>query len=267
MSSSPNHDDLSHLKIHLEDILSATNNFDEENLIGEDASEKVYLGQLLWSSELINIFAGKLNKEWDGEKEQEFWMEVSMLSSLKHKNLVSFVGFCDENEERIIIIHKFEFTGTLRDYLSDPLLFTWVRRLEICVGVAHALSYIHYDESPNFSVIHHNINSSSILLRDDKWEAKLCDFTRSMKIKASERHQSFSTDKVWGTNRYTDPAYIETNIVNHKSDMYSFGIVMFELLCGTKAVMDDNQNNKYLASVSLPILAKKNSMKIIDWEI
>ncbi|GKF26101.1 kinase-like domain, phloem protein 2-like protein, partial [Tanacetum coccineum] len=104
MSSSPNHDDLAHLKIPLENILEATNNFDEENLYAEDASETDYVGQLmLWSGELINILARRLNKEWfDGD--QQFWMEVSMLSSLKHKNLVSLVGFCYENDEKIIII-------------------------------------------------------------------------------------------------------------------------------------------------------------------
>ncbi|GJT17426.1 kinase-like domain, phloem protein 2-like protein [Tanacetum coccineum] len=240
--SSTNHDDLAHLKIPLEDVLSATNNFAEENLLGEEASEKDYKGQLLWSG------------------------EISMLSSLKHKNLVSLVGFCDENDEKVII-YKRETRASLYEHLSDPMSLTWVRRLEISVGIAHALSYIHYDESRDFSVIHRNIDSPSIYLNDD-WEPKLGNFIRSMKIKASERHRSFNTPKVLSTDGYTDPTYIETKKANQRSDIYSFGIVMFELLCGRKAVIDDDdQDNKYLASVAVTHYKEKNLNEIIDWDL
>ncbi|GJV13289.1 kinase-like domain, phloem protein 2-like protein [Tanacetum coccineum] len=263
--SSVNHDDLVHLKIPLEDLLDATDNFDEENLLGEDASEKDYEGKLLWSGELIDIFARRLNKEWfDGD--QQFWMEISLLSTLKHKNLVSLVGFCDDNDE-MILIYKCETRGSLSNYLSDSMLLTWVRRLEISVGIAQALSYIHYDESRDFSVIHRNIDSGSVYLNDD-WEPKLGDFIGSMKIKASERHQSFKTDKVWiSRDGYADPTYTETKRVNHKSDMYSFGIVMFELLCGRRAVIKDDQDNKYLASMAVTHYREKKLHEIIDWDL
>ncbi|PWA62780.1 protein kinase-like domain, Phloem protein 2-like protein [Artemisia annua] len=254
-------DDFAHLRIPLEDILSATNNFDDEYICGEDAFENYFEGQLLWSGELVNIYAGRLKKErFDGD--QQFWMELSMLSSLKHKNLVSLVGFCDDNDEKVIIFKR-ETRLSLGDYLSDPMLLTWVRRLEISVGVAQALSYIHYDESRDFSVIHRNINSSLIYLNDD-WEPKLGDFICSMKIKASERHNSFNTDKVWSTDGYTDPVYIETKSAHHKSDMYSFGIVMFELLCGTKSVIASDYN-KYLAPVAITHYREKKLDEIIDW--
>ncbi|GKF72351.1 kinase-like domain, phloem protein 2-like protein, partial [Tanacetum coccineum] len=159
--SSVNHDDFAHFKIPLEDVLSATNNFAEKNLRGEADFGNHYEGQLfLLSGELIDIYAQRWNNEWD-EKEQQFWMEIFMLSTLKHKNLVSFVGFCDDNGEKIIII-KLENRASLNIYLSDTMMLTWVRRLEICVGVANALSYINYDESHDFSVIHRNIDSETI---------------------------------------------------------------------------------------------------------
>ncbi|GJZ58669.1 kinase-like domain, phloem protein 2-like protein [Tanacetum coccineum] len=186
-----------------------------------------------------NSYARRLNKEWfDGD--QQFWMEISLLSSLKHKNLVSLVGFCDDNDENVII-YKAETRGSLYNHLSDPMLLTWVRRLEISVGIAQALSYIHYDESR--------------------------DFIRSMKIKASERHQTFDIDKVWSTDGYTDPTYIETKRANHKSDMYSFGIVMFELLCGRRAVNKDDQDNKYLAPLAITHYREKKLDEIIDWDL
>nr|GEW32011.1 protein kinase-like domain, phloem protein 2-like protein [Tanacetum cinerariifolium] len=221
-------------------------------------------GQLLLSGELINILAERLNKEWfDGH--QQFWTEVSLLSSLKHKNLVSLVGFCDDNDEKVII-YKRETRKSLSNYLSDSILLTWVRRLEISVGIAQALSYIHYDESLDFSVIHRNINSDSVYLNDD-WEPKLGDFIGSMKIKASERNRSFNTDKVWiGMDGYTDPTYIETKSAHHKSDMYSFGIVMFELLCGRRAVIA-NDTNKYLAPMAITHYSEKRLEYIIDWDL
>ncbi|GJT70339.1 kinase-like domain-containing protein, partial [Tanacetum coccineum] len=260
--SSVNHDDFAHLKISLECILSATHNFAKNVLVGVTDFGNAYFGLLLWSGELIKIEARRLNKdEWGDEKEQEFWMEISLLSTLTHKNLVSLVGFCDENDERIIIIKR-ESRLSLSNYLSDPMLLTWVRRLEISIGIAQVLSYIHYDESRDFSLIHRNINSSSILLNDE-WEPKLSFLHLSMKSKASERQNSFITDKVSNTLWYTDPTYLETNSVNHKSDIYSFGIVLFELLCGRVSIIDDD-NHKYLAPLAITHYKEKTLYDIID---
>ncbi|GKB89023.1 kinase-like domain-containing protein [Tanacetum coccineum] len=262
--TSVNYNEFAHLKIPLENVLSATNNFGENYFWGETSFGNHYTGQLMWSGESIDIHANRWNKERDDEKEQQFWMDISMLSSLKHKNLVSLVGFCDENDEKIIII-KLETSGSLDNYLSDTMMLTWMRRLEICVGVAHALSYIHYDEHRDYSVIHRNIESETILL-NDSWEPKLSEFRLSMKIEASQRHHSFRVDKVWDTEGYTDPTYIETSNVSHMSDIYSFGIVMFELLCGRKSVIANN-TNKYLAPVAITHYIEKRLDDIIDWDL
>ncbi|GKA12269.1 kinase-like domain, phloem protein 2-like protein [Tanacetum coccineum] len=258
--SSPK-DDLVHLKIPLEDILCATNNFDEENIICTSEFANEYKGQLLWSGELIDITARRLKKERDDEDEQQFWMEIFMLSGLKHKNLVSLVGFCDENDEKIII-NKNLTRGRLDNYLSDARLLTWVRRLEICVGLANGLSYIHYDEQREFSLIHRNINSATIKLNDD-WEPKFSGFERCMKIEASQRHHSFYTHTPKYVNGYGDPTYIETKRVNHKSDMYSFGIVLFEVLCGRESVIDD-KDNEYLGPAAIFHYRKKILEELID---
>ncbi|GJZ67183.1 kinase-like domain, phloem protein 2-like protein, partial [Tanacetum coccineum] len=232
--------EFAHLQVPLQNILSTTNNFAQENVIRESGFVKEYKGQLLWSGELIHITARKFNKEGT-DLEQLFWTEISMLSNLKHKNLVSLVGFCDENDEKLIIIRNEMARGMLVEYLSDSMMLTWVRRLEICVGVAHALSYIHYDEPRDFSVIHRSIDCSRVLLNEG-WEPKLCDFENSMKIKASQRHRSFHTNLVKYVTGFGDPTYIETKRVNHKSDMYSFGILLFELLCGRKSIIDDKDD-------------------------
>ncbi|GJR74207.1 kinase-like domain, phloem protein 2-like protein [Tanacetum coccineum] len=255
--------EFAHLKVPLENIISATNNFDKENVFGEGGFDKRYKGLLLWSGELIDITARRFNKEVN-VREQLFWTEISMLSTLKHKNLVSLVGFCDENDEKVIILRR-EIRGSLSNYLSDPMLLTSVRRLEICVGLAHALSYIHYDESREFSVIHRSIDSSRVLLNDE-WEPKLCDFEFSIKIKASQRHNSFHTNNIWFVRGYGDPTYIETKWANHKSDIYSFGIVLFELLCSRKSIIDTD-SNKYLPPLVVTHYREKRIDEIIDWDL
>ncbi|GJS28998.1 kinase-like domain, phloem protein 2-like protein [Tanacetum coccineum] len=265
MMSSVNHDDFAHLKIPLKDILSATNNFAKDISLREADFGNRYQGKLMWSGELINIFAHRWNKEWNDENEHQFWMEIFMLSTLKHKNLETLVGFCDENNHKIIV-YKYEGRGSLVNDLSDSKRLTWVRRLEISVGLAHALSYIYYDEQRDFSVIHRNIDSETVLLNDN-WEPKLHEFRLSMKITKSQRHLSLDTCKVSNKQGYTDPTYLETKSAHHKSDIYSFGIVMFELLCGKKAVIDGDQDDKYLASVAVTHYREKKLDEIIDWDL
>ncbi|GJU81193.1 kinase-like domain, phloem protein 2-like protein [Tanacetum coccineum] len=256
--------EFAHLKVPLENIISATNNFAEENVISTSKIGKRYKGQLLWSGELIDIIARSFNKERN-DREQMFWTEISMLSNLKHKNLVSLVGFCDENDEKIIIYRNETARGSLIQYLSDPMLLTWVRRLEICVGIAHSLIYIHYDEPRDFSVIHRFIDNSRVLLNDE-WEPKLSGFEYSMKIKASQRHRSFHTNIPWYVNGYGDPTYIETKSVNHKSDMYSLGIVLFELLCGRPSVINDKDDN-HLCPLAITHYREKKLDNIIDKDL
>ncbi|GKA82865.1 kinase-like domain, phloem protein 2-like protein [Tanacetum coccineum] len=253
-------DNLAHLNIPLGSILSATENFDDKNVIGSGGYDKRYEGRLSWSGELIEIIARRYNKDGD----EMFWTEVSMLSSLKHQNLVLLLGFCDENGEKIIITRR-EIKGSLGNHLSDATLLTWVQRLKISVGLAHALSYIHYDEPRDFSVIHRDISSISVLLNDN-FEPKLSDFETSMKIEASLRHHSFHTSKVWSANGYTDPTYEKTKSVNHKTDMYSFGIVLFELLCGRESIIADDIN-KCLAPAAILLYKGKKLNEIVDWDL
>lgn len=130
-----------------------------------------------------------------------------MLSTLNHENLVSVIGFCDEDHEQIII-YRHKSHGSLDEYLSEPRNLTWMQRLQICVGVARALSYIHYDKGPDFSVIHRNIKSSKILL-EDNWNPKLFGFQLSMKNKATRRHRLL-LDDLKGTVGYIDPRYEKT---------------------------------------------------------
>ncbi|XP_023761517.2 receptor-like protein kinase HERK 1 [Lactuca sativa] len=201
MSSSSSYEDFAHLKIPFKEIVSATNNFSDANLIEESAlMGKAYKGKLMRSNQQIDIVAQRFDHE-HRDRVTEFLKEIL---KLKHKNLVSMFGFCDE-VGMIIIYH--EAKGSLDTFLRNPEL-TWMKRLQICVGVAYALSYIYCDNPRDFSVIRCDIGSSKILL-DDNWEPKLSGFELSQKQTAAQRNESL---------------------------MSSFGKVLIEVLCGNMDV-------------------------------
>ncbi|PWA92360.1 concanavalin A-like lectin/glucanase domain-containing protein [Artemisia annua] len=236
--------DFTHLKIPLEDVVKATNNFDHKNVIGEGDFGKVYKGQLLRDEELINISARRLDRK-NGQGHIEFWTEISALSNLKHENIVSLIGYCDEKEEKIII-NEYNAKGSLFLYLSDPT-FTWIQRLQVCYSIAEAIKQIHENYDKSYYFIHCNINSSTILL-DDDWEPKLSGFEYSIKHSKDRKNKVFLCDAI-RTAGYMDPAIEKTGGVTQKSDIYTFGVVMFELLCGRKAFIP-NENNKFLAPLA-----------------
>ncbi|XP_071742006.1 uncharacterized protein [Rutidosis leptorrhynchoides] len=235
--------EFSHLQISLEDVLEATNHFDDKNVIGHGGLGKVYKGKLLRSGKWVNIAARRLDSKH--KRGIEFWTEISALSSLKHENIVSIIGFCDEKGEKVII-NKHEAKRSLVMYLSNPTL-SWVQRLKICVGVARALSYIHYENGRSYSVIHRNINSSTILL-DNKFEPKLSGFEYSINHSVQRMDQVLFSEAI-GTTGYIDPSIQKTRGVTYKSDVYSFGVVLWEVLCGRKAFIT-NGNDKFLAPVA-----------------
>ncbi|XP_071739512.1 uncharacterized protein [Rutidosis leptorrhynchoides] len=214
----------SHLKIPLEDILEATNNFDDKKVIGHGGLGKVYKGRILRSGKRVTIAARRLDSKH--KHGIEFLTEISVLSTLKHENIVSFIGFCDEKGEKVIV-NKHEAKGSLVMHLSNPIL-TWVQRLRICVGVARALSYIHKGNTRGYSIIHRNINSSTILL-DRNFEPKLSGFEYSINHSIHRMDEVLLSEAI-GTTGYMDPEIEKTGGVTHKSDIYSFGVVLWEKL-------------------------------------
>ncbi|XP_071690755.1 serine/threonine-protein kinase PBS1-like [Rutidosis leptorrhynchoides] len=212
--------ELAHLQIPLEDVRKATNNFDNSNIIGEGEFGKVYRGRLLRSGKLVKIAARRLKRN-DQQGVIEFWREISMLSILNHENIVSVIGFCDEQNEKMII-NKSCAKGSLLMHISKERL-TWIQRFRICVGVARALSYMHdnYNER-NYFVIHRNVNSSTILL-DNNFVPRLSGFEYSLKHVVDKKEQVLLSNAI-GTKGYMDPEITKTGGVTLKSDVYSFGI-------------------------------------------
>ncbi|MFS7899791.1 putative protein kinase RLK-Pelle-CrRLK1L-1 family [Helianthus anomalus] len=232
------------LRIPLEDVVKATNNFHEDYIIQHDGISKTYKGRLLWSGKEVKIAARRFDcKHVEGDL--KFLNEVSVLSDFKHTNLVSIIGFSDEKDEKIIIT-TYEATGSLGQYINNPNL-TWKQRLRICVGLAQALSYLHFDEGCDYGIIHCNITSDTILL-DENGEAKLSGFEFSIKQSLHDKDQVCPCEHT-GTLGYVDPAIEKTGGVTHKSDIYSFGVVLFEILCDRKALFH-NEADRSLAQLA-----------------
>ncbi|KAI8566813.1 hypothetical protein RHMOL_Rhmol02G0071100 [Rhododendron molle] len=220
----------------LDEVLIATNNFDDALVIGIGGFGKVYKGFIDDSATIVAI------KRLNAESKQgagEFWMEVKMLSKLRHSNLAALIGYCNECQE-MILVYEYIALGTLADHLyrlkttgSNTSFFplSWEERLEMCIGAARGLDHLH--SGTNQSFIHRDVKSKNILI-DKNWVVKISDFGLS-KGPTSHSITHIST-QVKGTFGYLDPDYFRTQRLTTKSDVYAFGVVLLEVLCGRPAL-------------------------------
>ncbi|KAI8534153.1 hypothetical protein RHMOL_Rhmol10G0066900 [Rhododendron molle] len=215
--------------------MSATNNFDDELVIGIGGFGKVYKALIDDGATTVALKRCKLKSQ--GAK--EFWTEIEMLSKLRHTHLVSLLGYCDESNE-MILVYEFMEHGTLADHLYKVKTngngivghMSWEQRLNICIGAARGLDYLH--TGIRRGIIHRDVKSTNILL-DKDWTAKISDFGLCKLGSTSHSHTHVSTD-VKGSFGYFDPEYFLTRKLRKKSDVYAFGVVMLEMLCGRAAV-------------------------------
>nr|XP_017243934.1 PREDICTED: serine/threonine-protein kinase-like protein ACR4 isoform X1 [Daucus carota subsp. sativus] len=232
-------------RFSLNEILCATHNFDDKYLIGQGGSAKVYKGLVDDGATSVAIKRlSFISKQAGGGS--VFLSEIEMLSKFRHGHLVTLIGYCEESDE-MILVFEYVPSGTLSDHLHRSFekgyeSLSWIQRLRICIGVAQGLNYLHTGTSTHQRVIHRDVKSTNILL-DDNLEAKIADFGISKIVEANQGYTYVST-VVRGTFGYMDPAYFLTGRLTRKSDVYAFGIVLFEVLSGRRAVdfsLDDEQ--------------------------
>eukprot|EP00268_Persea_americana_P008723 TRINITY_DN13410_c0_g1_i5.p1 TRINITY_DN13410_c0_g1~~TRINITY_DN13410_c0_g1_i5.p1 ORF type:complete len:752 (+),score=122.32 TRINITY_DN13410_c0_g1_i5:436-2691(+) len=239
----------------LAELGKATDKFSSDRILGEGGFGRVYHGIMEDGSEA----AVKLLRRDDQSGDREFIVEVEMLSRLHHRNLVELIGICIEDHTRCLV-YEVVRNGSVESHLHGidkrKGSLDWDARMKIALGAARGLAYLHEDSNPR--VIHRDFKASNILLEDD-FTPKVSDF--GLAREASEGSQHIST-RVMGTFGYVAPEYAMTGHLLVKSDVYSYGVVLLELLSGRKPVdMSQPQGQENLVTWARPLLTTREGLE------
>ncbi|XP_074340807.1 putative LRR receptor-like serine/threonine-protein kinase At1g51880 [Apium graveolens] len=210
----------SHTQYTYAEVQNITENFKKP--LGSGGFSEVFLGNVGNSKVAVKMLSSPDQKAFENE--------VKILMSINHKNLTSLVGYCNDGEHKGIV-YEYMANGSLDQYLSGknrPDISSWVKRLRIALDAAQGLQYLH-DESQK-AIIHRDVKPSNILL-NKQLQAKLADFGLS-KAYPAEGGTHISTVNIAGTPGYIDPDYEDTKRLTEKSDVFSFGVVLLEMITG-----------------------------------
>ncbi|KAL6591354.1 hypothetical protein ACP70R_049857 [Stipagrostis hirtigluma subsp. patula] len=241
----------------LAQLQKATDGFNSKRVLGQGGFGRVYHGTM----EDGNEIAVKLLTREDRSGDREFIAEVEMLSRLHHRNLVKLIGICIERNKRCLVYELIR-NGSVESHLhgADKAkgLLNWDVRMKIALGAARGLAYLHEDSNPH--VIHRDFKASNILLEED-FTPKVTDF--GLAREASNGTQPIST-RVMGTFGYVAPEYAMTGHLLVKSDVYSYGVVLLELLSGRKPVsISKSKDPENLVTWARPLLSHKEGLETL----
>ncbi|XP_057987855.1 G-type lectin S-receptor-like serine/threonine-protein kinase At1g11410 isoform X3 [Hevea brasiliensis] len=228
---------------NLSTVLAATNSFSPANKLGQGGFGAVYKGKLSNGKE---VAVKRLLKD-SGQGIDEFKNEVLLIAKLQHQNLVKLIGCCIQGEEPMLVyeympnksLDYFLFNETRRSILD------WRKRFDIIVGIARGILYIHQDS--RLRIIHRDLKTSNILL-DEEMNPKISDFGLARIFKGDQTHEK--TNRIVGTFGYMSPEYVVFGKFSTKSDVFSFGIILLEIVAGKK-------NNSFCQEDSYPSMIGK----------
>ncbi|XP_057839979.1 LEAF RUST 10 DISEASE-RESISTANCE LOCUS RECEPTOR-LIKE PROTEIN KINASE-like 1.4 [Cryptomeria japonica] len=226
-----------------QELHQATNFFDEENLLGDGGFGVVYLGKL---NDGRAVAVKRLYQDSCRTVEQ-FLNEVQILSSLSHPNLVRLYGCTSPQSPMLLLVYEFVPNGTLSDHLHGSrrtlIGLPWATRLNIAIETAQALAYLHNINPP---ILHRDVKSSNILL-DEHFRAKVADFGLSRLMPLNVSH---ITTAPQGTLGYVDPEYHQCFQLTEKSDVYSLGVVLMEII-SAKVAVDTMRNRNEISLANM----------------
>lgn len=239
-------------------ISAATNNFSEANKLGQGGFGTVYKGTLSTGQEI----AVKRLSKTSGQGEKDFKKEALLVAKLQHRNLVKFLGFCLEKDERLLI-YEYLPNKSLDSFLYDPtksVYLNWQRRYKIIEGIARGLLYLH--EESRLLVVHRDLKASNVLL-DAEMNPKISDFGMARLFGADQSHAN--TSKIAGTYGYMAPEYVLHGQFSIKSDVYSFGVLVLEIVSGQKvSKFSEAENGESLLSFAWKNWSEGNALKLVD---
>ncbi|MED6119394.1 Cold-responsive protein kinase 1 [Stylosanthes scabra] len=229
--SHPNTDEdlsgLQHVRLYTyKELRKATDDFSPANKIGEGGFGSVYKGRLKDG----RLGAIKVLSAESRQGVKEFLTEINVISEIEHENLVKLYGCCVERNNRILVYNYLENASLAQSLLVGDhtnLLFNWQTRRKISIGVARGLAFLHEEVRPH--IVHRDIKASNILL-DRDLTPKISDFGLAKLIPANMTHVS---TRVAGTLGYLAPEYAIGGKLTRKADIYSFGVLLMEVVCGT----------------------------------
>ncbi|KAG6517720.1 serine/threonine-protein kinase RIPK-like [Zingiber officinale] len=244
----------------ISELKAATRNFAMANLLGSGGFGPVYKGfvdERIRPGIRPQQVAVKSLDLGGHQGHREWLAEVVYLGQLRHPHLVKLIGYCCEDEQRMLV-YEYMARGSLEDQLFKRLLawLPWSTRLKIAVGAAKGLAFLHEADKP---VIYRDFKASNILL-DEDYTVKLSDF--GLAKDGPQGDKTHVTTRVMGTYGYAAPEYILTGHLNAKSDVYSFGVVLLELLAGQRCV-DKNRpgRQKNLVDWARPYLTNAEKLR------
>ncbi|KAF8643044.1 hypothetical protein HU200_067006 [Digitaria exilis] len=233
LSNGSDHHQIAAQTFTFRDLAVATRNFRPDCLLGEGGFGRVYKGYLDCVNQNKVVAIKQLDRN-GLQGNREFLVEVLMLSLLHHPNLVSLIGYCADGEQRLLV-YEYMPLGSLEDHLHDPSLdkvrLDWNTRMKIAAGTAKGLEYLHDKASP--PVIYRDLKCSNILLGEG-YHPKLSDFGLAKLGPVGDK--THVSTRVMGTYGYCAPEYAMTGQLTLKSDIYSFGVVLLEIITGRRAI-------------------------------